>query len=1638
MRTKLLTFMIWLSSLAFARADVMHEATVWANDLGADSSLSHVSNLISQQGEPDIDVTPTIINFGNQCITTESAPRSVTVRNTGTATLAVSSITAVGPNTNEFILRDLPSLIVPKPVPPGTSFSFTVVFKPMTLGAKSASISITSTDKDEPVKQVGLSGMGVTGDIEVSPASLAFGNQCVRTQSGLRAVRVSNSSPSCTLRVTSITSANTADFVINGVPTLPRDVSPGGSFSFTVAFGPNTAGAKTGTITIASNDPDEATVVINLNGTGVVQDIDVSPTRLAFGSQAINTLSSPRTVTIFNTSTSCPLRVTSATVMGPSTSPSDFVLSGVPALPKTVDPGSSVSFMVAFKPTDVGSRSATIAIASDDPDEAITQIDLSGTGIGSAIEVNPTNGFAGRPFTASGRVAPGSGGVRIFWNDAQGLQPLVEGPVGADGSFNLPQLRVPLEARPGQVRVCALPMGSVGADLSCANFTVLEAPPSSITGVVRGRDQVGQEMPPVAQVVIRLMTISGAPVATTMTDAQGRYSFTGVTPGRYLLQAFKTGHYFSPQGVEVGPGESPLVEISEPPTCPPSSYPPAVVYSVGALVLPQGALKTDLPVLVTSPVLGSDGVLARFGSLRGKALPLTVRFYADVWVRPDVDPARLSVEFVFRQLVIPFPVVASAVASAPATLYPSAPFNAFPRWFADFNVSEFSGALQLEVKPRLDGVRLTECSCDTCPGGGGRILMHDLVDQWYKPWINDVQVEISGVRRVDTYHTGLAYKFTGLLPDPSFSFDAPIDFGFVTLDNKVVLGIPIEEIWYSNDTWTGKAEAAAQIELLDIDVLDKTKKYNAPEGTFLSHTYTLPTIEKELFDECWTVFEEGFGIPDVAGVFLTVDFCVAGDVTVDSDIKSNYKVNATITPGVEVSLPIEIDVDALVCGADVVVTPSAKVELPIYYDPDRDPVFGFDDPCIRIKAKYEYEVECFWVTVDEGSGSKELFEWGCAAASPFTTTGKTLTSGIAPPSPRPSVASDGAGHALVVWIQEESADPLKPDRRLYFSYNDGATWSPPRRISDDKAVVERPQVVFLRPNRALAVWVQNKLSLEEGLASDSARLLSNSELYYSLWDGRTWSRPAPLTNDQVVDAKPSLAAEPSSGRAMLAWLRGDQLATTDQQPSGIYYASFDGRQWGRPAFLTPRATAIDHQPTVQVDDRGQAAAVWVRDVNGNLETVQDRQIVMSRFDGRTWSAPETVPNLPAGATRPSLAFDKDNNPVLAFIVPPTDQRTGRLGSGDGNRSLLYSAYRRGGTWEVATVGRQTRAERPLVDVNADNQAIVMFRQFGERPDVHQTGDLAAAVADLNAPKLEWTTGFLTADGQTNWQVAFDTDRSTAKNFVVNVKKAPGAGQASGVEVREKLAQRAKRERVGEPVPQTELADGDAKVTSLVVPYAVDLAITPEDITLSNSHPLAGQSVMIAANVRNAGLKATSRSAAFTVKFYDGDLAGGRARLIGEQRVEGAIPFNTAVQVSIQYIIQQGGLHTITVVVDADNALTESDEMNNTAQATLGQTPAPQELTVMADVSTGRLTLGWDPPPSGGISAYLVYRSTSSGTGYELVGGTEATTFADTFIKPGVRYYYVVAAVDQYGVSSPPSNEASAQLPANQPQSQGKR
>ena len=97
---------------------------------------------------------------------------------------------------------------------------------------------------------------------------------------------------------------------------------------------------------------------------------------------------------------------------------------------------------------------------------------------------------------------------------------------------------------------------------------------------------------------------------------------------------------------------------------------------------------------------------------------------------------------------------------------------------------------------------------------------------------------------------------------------------------------------------------------------------------------------------------------------------------------------------------------------------------------------------------------------------------------------------------------------------------------------------------------------------------------------------------------------------------------------------------------------------------------------------------------------------------------------------------------------------------------------------------------------------------------------------------------------------------------------------------------------------------------------------------------------------------------------------------------------------------------------------------NLTSATLHCAPAAPVVRIGNSAASGKPMLTWNAVE--GATSYRIYRSTSKGSGYSLLGTTTATSYTNTGAKAGTTYYYRVKACNDAGLS-PYSNIVSGKV-----------
>jgi hypothetical protein len=335
-------------------------------------------------------------NFGS-ISTSSSGSVALTIQNTGTADLTISSLTLSG--STDYSLNSPPA--TPITITAGGNQVINIDFNPTSAGTITGALTIGNSDSDESSCVANLNGVGFVPAPEIQlqqPVgtdqncgfAFNFGN-VLTTSSSTSTIRISNASGTLPLTISSLGLSNSTDFTITSAPTTPFSIAAGSTQDIQITFNPTTGGALNSTLTINNNDADEGTCTVLFSGTGVIpapelqlqqpvgtnQNCGVS---INYGSNNVG-VNETRVIRILNTGTAA------LNISAFNFSNSDYSLSPAPTLPVSIASGSSQDFTLVFNPASGGASNGTLTIVNNDSDEGSCVINLSGRGISPCSEL---------------------------------------------------------------------------------------------------------------------------------------------------------------------------------------------------------------------------------------------------------------------------------------------------------------------------------------------------------------------------------------------------------------------------------------------------------------------------------------------------------------------------------------------------------------------------------------------------------------------------------------------------------------------------------------------------------------------------------------------------------------------------------------------------------------------------------------------------------------------------------------------------------------------------------------------------------------------------------------------------------------------------------------------------------------------------------------------------------------------------------------------------------------------------------------------------------------------------------------------------------------------------------------------------
>jgi len=202
---------------------------------------------------PAVSLSSASVILGDEAVGTASAARVLTLANTGTADLAITSIVAAGDFTQTNTCGTS--------VATGARCIILVRFNPAVTGTRSGTLTITDSASDSP-QVIALSGTGTAPVVSLSAEVLTFQHN-INIDCPPKTVALTNSGTG-PLAITGIVA--TGDFTQTN--TCGTSLAAGASCDISVIFKPTAEGLVAGAVTITDNAADSPQVVA-LAGTGL-------------------------------------------------------------------------------------------------------------------------------------------------------------------------------------------------------------------------------------------------------------------------------------------------------------------------------------------------------------------------------------------------------------------------------------------------------------------------------------------------------------------------------------------------------------------------------------------------------------------------------------------------------------------------------------------------------------------------------------------------------------------------------------------------------------------------------------------------------------------------------------------------------------------------------------------------------------------------------------------------------------------------------------------------------------------------------------------------------------------------------------------------------------------------------------------------------------------------------------------------------------------------------------------------------------------------------------------------------------------------------------------------------------------------
>ncbi len=206
------------------------------------------------------------------------------------------------------------------------------------------------------------------------------------------------------------------------------------------------------------------------------------------------------------------------------------------------------------------------------------------------------------------------------------------------------------------------------------------------------------------------------------------------------------------------------------------------------------------------------------------------------------------------------------------------------------------------------------------------------------------------------------------------------------------------------------------------------------------------------------------------------------------------------------------------------------------------------------------------------------------------------------PYAEPQLVKLSNGNELLVWIDNDNSRSDINCTVLKYSVNNGASWTTPADIYNNGTADFSPKLA-VTDNGAVLAWQK----ANDVLADDTTlpEMAKNIDIYYSAFDGTSWTTPTNLSNtEDTYEFAPDIAA--CGDEITTSWItNSDNDYFAFSGTNSIYTKVFNGT-WGDTTVIATDLGSVANLNVSYID--GKAAITYTEDTDNNIETSDDVEL----------------------------------------------------------------------------------------------------------------------------------------------------------------------------------------------------------------------------------------------------------------------------------------------------------------------------------------------------------------------------------------------------------------------------------------------